>query len=73
MKTFTAYDYTFTEEELKGENPYLGKDGWPLDGKEFKYLAFKEAAQQYKHSKMPKNERDRENDIIKNLSDKMNS
>ena len=74
MKTYdTSFGISFTEEELKGKNPYLKEDGSSIDGLEEKAWAFKEAKQQHLLDQMPDDKRE---EYLKNkrmFQDRLNS
>ena len=48
MKTYTVDGYTFSVDELKGENPFSRPDGSIKDGCAFEFFAFNRAAFQYR-------------------------
>lgn len=59
MKTYsTSFDISFTEEELKGNNPYLSDDGLFKTGYFKQAMAFKEAKQAYKLDQMTPSQRE---------------
>ena len=57
MKTYQADGYSFTEAELKGDNPYKNPDGSTMDGCAFKFWAFAAAKSQYQLDQMSEDER----------------
>lgn len=57
MKTYTIRRYTFTTEELSGDNPYLEPNGAWKSGFSFQAIAFNEAKQLYELDSMTASQR----------------
>jgi hypothetical protein len=76
MKTYTVRGRTFTEEQLKGENPYINPDGSMPSAAEdydaFQHcVAFDEAQVEYELDNMPEEEREKKIRMYEHMADKM--
>lgn len=71
--TYEVDGYTFTVQQLQGENPYANPDGTVREGFSFAFFAFVEAKVRYELDQMTPEERDRAIEHHRRFKAKMNS
>lgn len=73
MKSYKVDGYTFTEKQLKGQNPYANSDGTPKQDAAFAFWAFVEAQANYELDHLSPEEKETVIARRRHIADKMNS